>query len=302
VPWTFNGSLMFSYALDPHIVLRAQSLPPEPHGADDDDDDADDSSADAGGGTRGLWLDLAHATRLQREGEAPGGGADGEEASPQLRGGTPAVRIGDRRAAGPGSGRLCAATPLPAPLLCHLCRAGTSASSTACCATVGAASTASRRTPSARSHRLRSTPSRRRLSSVRCFVELGTSEACRKRTARDRVAPLPPQVRSRTRLAYLSPSGTCTSRTAPTTSTGLSPRWTDRQLRASSPLPCYPQNSRLLVVLPGAPRIARPSVVGADGCRRIHRSSAAEAPALLPGHAQRLARNSRRMPIGRAAQ
>ena len=79
VGWEHNNSLMLSYSIDPHIVLRV----PTP---------ADGADAPSGG-ARGVWLDVAHATRLRRDASDPAR----RDGAPLLRGGTPAVRLDDAR-------------------------------------------------------------------------------------------------------------------------------------------------------------------------------------------------------------
>ena len=79
VPWALNGSLYMSYSLDPHIVLRVP-LPP--------------ASAAASAAPATVDVTLTHATRFARP---PAENAAAEAAAaagrPELRGGTPAVRI-----------------------------------------------------------------------------------------------------------------------------------------------------------------------------------------------------------------
>jgi hypothetical protein len=91
VPFEHNHTLYLSYALDPHLVLR---VAPAVLAAAVAAAAADDAGADAL--PREVTAELAYATRFEASPARADGGAAAEQTRPQLRGGTPPLRVGPR--------------------------------------------------------------------------------------------------------------------------------------------------------------------------------------------------------------
>lgn len=93
VPWEYNGSLMLSYSLDPHYVVRV-SLPPAPDAAAATMSQGETVSSSTSSQPSALEAVLVHATRFTASTRDGSKRPPGDQRRLIMRGGTPAVRIG----------------------------------------------------------------------------------------------------------------------------------------------------------------------------------------------------------------